>query len=225
MRKVRRLLKTVFAIVVAGLLATLLAFALLCVAVDRYGRREQAQPADAIVILGARVLSNGDPGPDLTPRVEKAVWLYKQGYAANLICTGGAAGDRMSAAAIAQRAATAGGVPAGASTIADGTSSTREDAERTAEVMAARGWHSALIVTHPLHMLRATVLFWRAGIDAHPSPTTTRVENIPSRWRLFYAAREAVLLVFDVVSPDGRMPAWMLRVQRWLQAAGLDEVR
>jgi uncharacterized SAM-binding protein YcdF (DUF218 family) len=222
--KVRRLLKTLFSILLVGFLALVVAFGALCVAVDRYGRSDRAQPADVIVILGAKVLPNGEPGPDLSPRVEKAALLYKQGYAPYVVCTGGAAGDRMSAAAIAQRAATAAGVPAGASIIADGTSSTRQDAERTADVLAARGWSSALVVTHPLHLLRATVLFRRAGIDAYPSPTTTRVEEIAPRWRAFYAVREAVLLTFDVISTDGQMPAWMLDVQRWLRVAGLDEI-
>jgi len=209
-------------LVIVGLAAA--GFLLLCAMVDHYGQRERVQPVDAIVVLGARVLANGEPGPDLLPRIEKATWLYKQGYAAYMVCTGGAAGDAMSAAAIAKRAVVARGVPAQVVAIADGSSSTREDAERTAAIVRANGWRSVVVVTHPLHLLRATVLFRQEGIETYPSPTSTQVQQIPWRWRMYYAAREAALLVFDFFSPDGRLPAWMLRVQRWLQDAGLDEV-
>jgi uncharacterized SAM-binding protein YcdF (DUF218 family) len=224
MRALRRLLAFVFKLIMAALAVLLILFVTLCVLVDRYGSVERLAPADAIVILGARVLPDGQPGPDLTPRIEHGVWLYQQGYAINLICAGGAAGDAMSAAAIARREAIQRGVPADAVLLADGTSNTREDAARTAEVMAQRGWRSALVVSHPLHMLRATLLFRLAGVEAYASPTTTRLDAIPARWRIFYAAREAALLVVDALTPAGPLPTWLQRVQRWLQRAGLDDV-
>ena len=60
MRILRYALKV---LVLAGLLA-LLAFAFLCFEIDRYGQRDRAQPADAIVVLGALVLPDGQPGPE-----------------------------------------------------------------------------------------------------------------------------------------------------------------
>ena len=213
-------------LIVMGILIAVgvVGFALLCVAVDRYGALDRAQPADVIVVLGARVLPNGDAGPDLLPRVEKAVHLYEQRYARFLICAGGPAGDAMSAAAIARREAINLGVPPSAVLIADGTSNTREDAARTAEVMGAHGWRQAIVVSHPLHLLRATYLFRRAGLVVLASPTTTDVGKISMRWRAFYAVREAALIAFDIFVPSGDLPDWALKLQQWLRVAGLDDV-
>ncbi|NIV30768.1 MAG: YdcF family protein, partial [Anaerolineae bacterium] len=52
------------------------------------GARDRAQPADAIVILGARVQPNGQPGPDLAERTRHGVRLFQRGLAPYLICTG-----------------------------------------------------------------------------------------------------------------------------------------
>ena len=224
MDAVRRLVKALSTLLLAVIAVAVLGFLLLCAAVDRYGRTERLQPADVIVVLGARVLPSGDPGPDLLPRIAKAVQLYQLGYASHAISTGGAAGDGMSAAAIARRAVIGQGVPERVILIADGTSSTREDAVRTAAVMGESGWRSAIVVSHPLHLLRATLLFRRAGVVVYASPTTTHVEQIPMRWRAFYAMREASLIIFDIVAPSGQFPDWMLKLQRWLRLNGLDDV-
>jgi uncharacterized SAM-binding protein YcdF (DUF218 family) len=201
----RRIVKTML----AALLVLVIGFFALCVGVDRYGRSDQAEPADAIVILGARVLADGQPGPDLLPRTEKAVALYRQGYAPLLICTGGYAGDPLSAAAVAARTSMNLGVPAEAIRIADGSNNTREDALRSADILAAAGQDTAIVVSHPLHLLRARLLFGRAGIRAYPSPTSTDVDGIPARWRLIYSVREAGLIVLDALYPSGELPAWM----------------
>jgi uncharacterized SAM-binding protein YcdF (DUF218 family) len=50
--------------------------------------------------------------------------------------------------------------------LADGSRNTIEDAQSTHEVMEQHGWHSAVLVSHPLHLFRARWLFRRAGIDA-----------------------------------------------------------
>jgi uncharacterized SAM-binding protein YcdF (DUF218 family) len=212
----RRILTAILRALLAMFLIAVIGFAALCLAVDRYGRTDQAAPADAIVVLGARVLANGQPGPDLLPRTEKAVALYRQGYAQRLICTGGYAGDPLSAAAVAARTAREMGVSSEAIHIADGSNNTREDALRSADILTPAGQHTAIIVSHPHHLLRARLLFARAGIDAYPSPTSTDVDNIPARWRIIYSVREAGLIVVDAIYPSGELPAWMYRWGRLL---------
>ena len=51
------------------------------VVVDQYGYVDQTQPADVIVVLGAQVTSNGQPGTPLARRAAHAASLYRQGYA------------------------------------------------------------------------------------------------------------------------------------------------
>jgi len=63
------------------------------------GSREDARPADAIVVLGAAQY-NGRPSPLFQARLDHAVELYKRGIAPWLILTGGmTAGDRVTEAA------------------------------------------------------------------------------------------------------------------------------
>src|SRR6185503_13743198 len=57
--------------------------------VDRFGQRERAAPADALVVLGARVMPGGVPSGALLARVEKAVELYQRGLAPRLVFSGG----------------------------------------------------------------------------------------------------------------------------------------
>jgi len=193
-----------------------LGFALLIWQVDRLGRRDDARAADAIVVLGARVNADGRPGSDLTSRTYHAVDLWQAGYAPNIICTGGFKDEPLSAAAVCRRFAIELGVPADQVFLADGSSSTIEDAQSTAQVMAGHGWRTAILVSHPLHLYRARWLFHRAGLEVVTSPTTTRVSQISLPVRLWYAGREAgAIVVTELDGWDVVPPEWIARLQRW----------
>jgi vancomycin permeability regulator SanA len=55
--------------------------------VDQYEYVDQTRPADVIVILGAQVMSNGQPGASLARRAAHAASLYRQGYADYVLCS------------------------------------------------------------------------------------------------------------------------------------------
>jgi uncharacterized SAM-binding protein YcdF (DUF218 family) len=197
-------------------LITLIAFAILALQIDRLGGRDDAQPADAIVVLGARVNADGSPGSDLTSRTYHAVDLWLAGYAPHIICTGGFKNERLSAAAVCRRFAIELGVPADRVYLADGSSNTIEDASATAQVMADQGWRKAILVSHPLHLFRARWLFRRAGLDVVTSPTSTEVQRIAPPVRAWYAVREAAAILITAL--DGWKivpPEWIARLQRW----------
>jgi len=111
----RRLLRAVLRALLLLIALTLLAFAFLATQVDRLGRRDDARPADVIVVLGARVNPGGSPGSDLTSRTYRAADLWLDGYAPHIICAGGFKDERSSAAAVCRRLAIALGVPSAAS--------------------------------------------------------------------------------------------------------------
>jgi len=211
-RKVQRVL--------LGLVAfTLLGFALLTWHVDRLGRRDEAQPADVIVVLCARVEPGGRPGSDLTSRTYHAVDLWQAGYAPYLICTGGFKDEPFSAAAACRRFAIELGVPAEQVIAADGSLNTAEDARVTAAVMAAHHWQKAILVSHPLHLYRARWLFRRAGVQVVTSPTSTQTERIFLPLRLYYAGREAASIVVVMLNEWGWLPAgWLESLQRWARS-------
>lgn len=177
----------------------LLALVALALQIDRLGRQDHAEPADAIVVLGARVNPDGSPGSDLTSRTLHAVDLWQQGIAPYVICTGGYADEPLSAASVCRRYAVSLGVPAERVLLADGSSNTREDAAVTATIMALEDLDSAVLVSHPLHLYRARWLFRRAGIEATTSPTSTQTHRIVFPLRAWYALREAGGIVLTVI--------------------------
>ena len=189
-------------------LATLVAFALLCWKIDRYGRQDEPAHADAIVVLGAHVTSTGQPGSDLTSRTYHGVDLYNAGWAPRLICTGGYSDDPLSAAAVACRFAASLGVPTEALHRADGSMTTAGDARSTAALMRANGWTSVILVSHPLHLYRARWSFRRSGLTVYSSPTTTDTSRIFPPLRCWYAMREAVALFVTVLMDWGVIEGW-----------------
>lgn len=197
-------------------LIAMVAFLLLCLQIDRYGRVDLARPADAIVVLGATVLPGGRPGPDLQVRTRHGVGLYQGGLAPNLICTGGVAGDPFSAAAVAGSMAQELGVPSERVFLADGSKNTSEDARQAAQVMAEHGWRTAVVVSHPLHVYRARLFFEQAGITTYTSPTTTDVDAIAQPWRFYYTVREGVGVLWPYLEAAGLPDHWTARLQLWV---------
>ena len=212
----RRFLRATLRALLLLIALALLAFAILATQVDRLGRQDHARPSDVIVVLGARVNADGSPGSDLTSRTYRAVDLWQAGYAPRIICTGGFKDEPLSAAAVCKRFAVSLGVPTEHIGLADGSANTIEDAEVTAGLMAANGWRTAILVSHPLHLYRARWLFHRAGVDAVTSPTTTDTGRIFLPLRIWYAVREATAIVLTAV--DGwRLlpPEWLAQLHAW----------
>ncbi len=121
--------------------------------------------ADAVVVL------SGDGGD----RLEQGVELYRKGYAPRLILTGAGEGANPPAAEVMSRQAAAMGVPPSAMLLASQSTSTREDAVYTRELMLRNGLRSAILVTSPYHQRRASLTFARAfegsGISVASYPT------------------------------------------------------
>jgi uncharacterized SAM-binding protein YcdF (DUF218 family) len=178
-----------------GLALIVVAFLLLCIAVNLYGSQDQAASADIIVTLGARVLPDGSPSADLASRVAQGAALFQSGYAPYVVCAGGFEGDKSSAAAVSRNLAIELGVPAEKIFLAENSMSTQEDALQVAHVMSEHGWQSAIVVSHPLHLLRAKILFAKEGIDVVTSPTPGELSEMSLETRVYYTMREALGVV------------------------------
>jgi uncharacterized SAM-binding protein YcdF (DUF218 family) len=213
---VRRLVGGLLAFGALILLAAMITFLYIGWRINHTGARDRAQPADAIVVLGAQVEPDGQPGPDLRVRTQHAVRLFQQGLAPQFICTGGYRDDRLSAAAVACGLAVAQGVPADRVLLADGSMTTREDAVSARDLMLANGWQTAILVSHPLHLERARLLFEGEGITVYPSPTNTDLGTIPRRTRLWLTAREAVGIIWIGLEELGVPYDWTLPLSRWV---------
>lgn len=199
-------------IILGTLLFLALGFLALCAAVNLYGLWDQAAPADAIVTLGARVLPDGSPGPDLASRTTHSAALFHDGHAPYLICAGGFPGDRFSAAAVSRNLAIQLGVPAERILLAEDSMSTQEDAAQVARLMRERQWISAIVVSHPLHLLRARILFQREGITALTSPTPLEHGEMSWEVRTYYTVREAAGVVAALL-PKEWTRGWVAAAQ------------
>lgn len=215
MRGVKRILRGVLRLVVALTLMIVLVIGVLTWQVNRLGSQERAQPADVIVILGARVEADGSPSSDLLSRTYHALDLYNAGYAPMVICAGGIGGDRLSAGAVACRFAVDElGLPAARAVVVQDRDAwtTADEAQVVTAIMAANGWRTAILVSHPLHLYRARWLFQRQGVTVTTSPTNTDLSQITLPLRLWYSVREASGVLLTLVK------GWPLvdRLLTWL---------
>jgi uncharacterized SAM-binding protein YcdF (DUF218 family) len=179
----------------AGIALGILGFIGLGAYIDLYGQGDQAAPAHAIVVLGASVNAQGEPGDSLRARVLHAVELYERGFAPYLICTGGLGTYPPSEAAAAARLAIQCGIPERVIIQENASTSTWENATGTAKICRERGWRRVIIITDPYHLWRATRLFTRTGLDVHPSPAKGCIRYRDWRKRIRWTAREAMLVL------------------------------
>jgi len=175
----------------------ILAFICLVGFLDGYGQRDRARKADAIVVLGARVGTDGIAGQVLRGRTMQAVKLYKKGIAPKIIFTGGVGAHRISEARAAAAYARKNGVPSRAIVLESKSTSTWENARFTAWICKDHGWKSVVLVSDPYHLWRARRDFQQVGLKPYVSPTKEWQDKYPTR-RLWAATREAVLVLRDV---------------------------
>lgn len=157
------------------LLIVLVVWGLLCVglgaAVYLYSRGDGARPADVIIVLGSGLTRGDRPGPALIRRATRAADLYAQGYASHVLCSGGyGIGRTRSEADGCREVLESLGVPRDAIVIEDRSRSTEENALYSHEIMRARGWQEALLVSDGYHLLRARWIFTDEGIPVYTTP-------------------------------------------------------
>jgi uncharacterized SAM-binding protein YcdF (DUF218 family) len=121
---------------------------------------------DVIIVLGAAVRADGAASPLLRRRVARGIEAFKAGAAPMLLFTGGRSGGGPIEAEIMRELAVAAGIPADAILLERRAHTTFENAAYAAEMMKARGWSSALVVTNRLHLPRALLAFRAMGIAA-----------------------------------------------------------
>lgn len=166
---------------------------------DRYGQRERAQPAQAIVILGSNLIGPHQAGDSLQARIRKAIALYRQGWAPMLLCTGGVEKTLPAESVVITELLLSAGIPAQAITREERSTSTYENVRYATEICRAHGWTRVIVVSDPYHLWRGQFLFARKGITAYPSPALDCRRNRLPLLRIGWTAREALLVVRDVL--------------------------
>lgn len=141
---------------------------------------DEAQPADAIIVLGAAEY-RGHPSPVLEARLNHALLLYLKGLAPRVITTGGAGGDPVFTEGSVSRAYLAKhGVPPEAIVVERQGESTAQSVAAVAEIMRRMNLRSAIVVSDGYHIFRVKKMLESSGLRVYGSP---RPSVSPGEWR------------------------------------------
>jgi uncharacterized SAM-binding protein YcdF (DUF218 family) len=135
-----------------------------------WGAQDDAQRADAIIVMGAAQY-RGKPSPALRARLDHAIALWNRGLASWMLLTGGTGeGDSASEAAVSRRYVARLGVPDSALLLENEGRTSSQSLRAAADLLRARRLTSAVVVSDPFHMLRLEILARRYGLEAYTSP-------------------------------------------------------
>jgi len=149
--------------------------------------------ADCIVVLSGGIRSRVPPRPtielvDAGNRLLHGIYLYRQGKAPRVICTGSVATDGIAVRPAAEDMAELLemlGVPSEMIIKETKAKNTREHARNLYPMLQQRGFKRILLVTSARHMPRSMAVFNRLcpGIEFIAAPTDFQVtEKIPAPW-------------------------------------------
>lgn len=162
-----------------------------------FGLTDYRRPADAALVLGAKVYANGRPSEALAERVDTAVELYQRGLVKRLIMSGGIDPNGQSEPATMRLRALAAGVPDEAIVIDEHGNNTKASVENTAVLVREHQIRSVLAVSHYHHLARIKLLATQAGLPCYTVPADegeTMLRRTP-----FYVLRETAALAYYYV--------------------------
>ncbi len=197
-QKAKQAVNLVRRILTVAVVATFALWVISATAVLIWSSRDEARPAQAIVVLGAAQYA-GKPSPVLRARLDHALDLWNRHLASLLILTGGTgSGDTTSEAAVGRTYARKHGVPDSAILVESEGRTTSESMKAVAGMLEVRGLQSALLVSDPFHMLRLRILARRFGFTPYTSPTRTSPisPNREERWKYIFSESLKAPLAF-----------------------------
>lgn len=121
------------------------------------GNTEQ-EHYDTLIVLGAPANPDGQPSVEQRERVMEAVREFQRGRAGHLIVTGGAAHNPWIESMIEAEVARTGGVPADSVLVEVRSTNTIENVWFAWQMMQARGWKSAEVISSHSHLPRASLI-------------------------------------------------------------------
>lgn len=125
-----------------------------------------AAPADVIIVLGAKAHRKGSYNPCLQARVQTGVELLKNNHAPRMIFTGGTDYVDSKNEAIAMKdMALALGVSESQIVIEPKAHSTYTNLVLSQQIMKQHGWNSAIVVSEPFHLARASLVAHKLEIN------------------------------------------------------------
>jgi uncharacterized SAM-binding protein YcdF (DUF218 family) len=144
------------------------------VRIERQSTRDEAQPADVILVLGAAEY-RGRPSPVLRARLDHALELYNQQLAPRILTTGGAGGDPVyTEGGVGRSYLMSHGVPSESIIVETEGESTLESTALAGEIMRRMGLQSAIVVSDGYHIYRVKKMLQFRGLKVYGSPRKDR---------------------------------------------------
>jgi len=174
-------------------------FAYLSVRIQQQSVRDEAQPADVILVLGAAEY-RGRPSPVLRARLDHALLLYQQGMAPRILTTGGAGGDPVFTEAGVGRSYLIGhNVPSEAITVETEGKTTVHSVALAGEILRRMSLRSVIVVSDGYHIYRVKEMLRAQGLSVYGSPRREPNPNpLHEQWNYVKQAIGYVLWRFGV---------------------------
>jgi len=161
------------------------------------GLNDDVQVSDVAVVLGSKVMTDGQPSERLRARLDRAGELWRQGMFRYCIVSGGTGIEGYSEAQVmADYLAAQDKVPREAIILDEQGINTEATARNSAAIMRSRGLRSALVVTQYFHITRSRYALRRAGI-----------ETVGTAHARFFEARDVYSTARELVA----LPAYWLK--------------
>lgn len=138
--------------------------------IDNFSKNAKPEKSDVILVLGCQTWGR-EPSWSLEYRLQKALDLYREGYAGYIIVSGGQGKDEETAESVVMKDwLVKNGVPKDRIFEEDQSTSTYENFKLSAEIMEKQSFHSAVVVTNDFHIFRSLKIAEKLGIKATGAP-------------------------------------------------------
>ena len=179
--------------------AFLIYIAYLSVRIEQQSSRDEARPADVILVLGAAEY-HGRPSPVLRARLDHALALYRRGIATRIMTTGGAGGDPVfTESTVGRSYLISRGVPSEAIIVETEGESTVHSVALAGEILRRMGLGSVVVVSDGYHIYRVKRMLESDGLRVYGSPRKERnPEPLRQHWKCVKQALGYILWRFGV---------------------------
>ena len=145
--------------------------------IELQSTRDEARPADVILVLGAAEY-RGRPSPVLKARLDHALELYFRRLAPRIMTTGGAGGDPVfTEGAVGRSYLASHGIPAEAIIVENEGETTVHSIALAGEILRRMGLRSVIVVSDGYHIYRVKKMLQSIGLEVYGSPRPERSQG------------------------------------------------
>jgi len=131
--------------------------------ITAFGLYDRVEKADALVVLGNQVGSDGKPSLRLQARLDKAILLYRQGYAPVIIVSGGMEPNGFDEALVMKTYLLQNDILEKNIYLDDQGINTYSTARNVSILLKSKGWDSVIVVSQFYHLARTKLAFEKFG--------------------------------------------------------------